>query len=82
MRSENLSADEIEFLRWKAERWMKVRHFPAALRHGPLFCLRNGRPMLGHTLPGQRWRNWLGLESERAAFARFRQIRAAERVYL
>src|SRR5438132_8130759 len=26
---EHLSADEVEFLRWRAERWMKLRHMPA-----------------------------------------------------
>ena len=25
------TADEIEFMRWRAERWMKVRHMPAVL---------------------------------------------------
>ena len=29
VRTEHLSADEIEFMRWRAERWMKVRHVPA-----------------------------------------------------
>src|SRR5207248_11168480 len=30
VRTEHLSADEVEFLRWRAERWMKLRHMPAA----------------------------------------------------
>src|SRR5436189_1221412 len=30
VRSEHLTADEIEYLRWRSERWMKVRHLPAA----------------------------------------------------
>src|SRR6266478_880010 len=30
VRTEHLKADEIEFARWRAERWMKLRHFPAA----------------------------------------------------
>jgi hypothetical protein len=38
--------------------------------------------MVGHTLRGTRLRNLLGLESDRAAFARFRALKAAERVYL
>ena len=41
VRSEHLSADDIEFLRWRADRWMKVGHMPAALAHSPLFVLRN-----------------------------------------
>jgi hypothetical protein len=82
VRSEHLSADEIEFLRWKAERWMKARHFPAALRQGPLFVLRHARAMLGHTFAGTTWKTLLGLEDERVAFARYRAIRRAQAVYL
>ena len=33
VRTEHLEAEEIEFMRWRAERWMKkIRHVPAALR--------------------------------------------------
>ena len=81
VRSEALSADEIEFLRWRAERWMKLRHFPVALRRNPLFCLRHGPAMVGHTLRGS-WRSLFGLESERRAFERYRAIREAEREQL
>ena len=35
VRGEHLEAEEIEFLRWRAERWMKLRHFPKAFRHSP-----------------------------------------------
>jgi anaerobic magnesium-protoporphyrin IX monomethyl ester cyclase len=82
IRTENLAPEEIEFMRWKAERWMKMRHFPAALRRNPLFCLRHGGCMIRHTFRGMRWKSWLGLESERKAFARFRTLRATERLYL
>ncbi|HEX9190092.1 MAG TPA: radical SAM protein [Vicinamibacteria bacterium] len=78
VRSEALPADEIEFLRWRAERWMKLRHFPVALRRNPRFCLRHGPAMVGHALRGS-WRSLLGLESERRAFERYRAIREAER---
>jgi hypothetical protein len=81
VRSDHLEAEEIEFLRWKAERWMKLRHFPAALRHSPLFCLRHGGSMIGHTFRGS-WRALIGLESEREAFRRYRAIRRAEREYI
>jgi radical SAM superfamily enzyme YgiQ (UPF0313 family) len=82
VRTGRLSEEEVEFLRWKAERWMKMRHFPAALRRSPLFCLRNGAAMIRHTFRGMRLRSWLGLESERQAFRRYKAIRAAERVYV
>ena len=82
VRSEHLQADEIEFVRWKAERWMKVRHMPAALRHDPVFVLRNARQMLTHTFRGTTLSSVLGLEDERQAFARYKAIRRGEREYL
>jgi radical SAM superfamily enzyme YgiQ (UPF0313 family) len=82
VRSEHLEADEIEFMRWKAERWMKLRHFPAALRHDPWFVLRHGPQMLAHTFRGSSLRSALGLQSARRSFERFREIRRAERAYL
>jgi radical SAM superfamily enzyme YgiQ (UPF0313 family) len=81
-RSEHLDAGEIEFMRWKAERWMKVRHMPAVFRHDPVFVLRNGRRMLAHTFRGTTWRSAVGLEDARAVFRRYRAIRARERQYL
>jgi anaerobic magnesium-protoporphyrin IX monomethyl ester cyclase len=81
-RSAHLSSEEIEYMRWKAERWMKVRHLPAVLRHDPAFVLRNGRRMLAHTFRGSTWKSVLGLEDSRAAFRRYRAIREGERRYL
>src|SRR6266542_5387032 len=31
VRTEHLPAEGVEFLRWRAERWMKLRHLPAVL---------------------------------------------------
>jgi hypothetical protein len=39
VRTEHLPAEEVEFMRWKAERWMKVHHIPVALKHDPKFVL-------------------------------------------
>ena len=52
VRTTHLAADEIEFLRWKSERWMKVRHMPAVLRRRPGFVLRNAPTLLAHTFRG------------------------------
>jgi hypothetical protein len=79
VRSEHLSADDIEFLRWRADRWMKVGHMPAALAHSPWFVLRNSLKMLAHTFAGSSLRSVLGLEDERTVFARYRQRRQTER---
>src|SRR5262249_47513047 len=82
VRSEHLEADEIEFMRWRAERWMKLRHLPAALRHYPLFVLRHAPWMLAHTFRGSTWRSAVGLETPRTVFRRYKGIRERERQYL
>jgi radical SAM superfamily enzyme YgiQ (UPF0313 family) len=79
VRSAEVPAAEIEVLRWRAERWIKLRHFPAALRHSPAFCLRHGPAMIRHVFRGASPRNWLTRSPARAAFARYRRLRAAER---
>ena len=81
VRTEHLEAEEIEFMRWRAERWMKCRHLPSALAHDPLFVMKNWPRMLAHTFRGSTWRTWLGLESERVAFRRYKAIRRREREF-
>jgi radical SAM superfamily enzyme YgiQ (UPF0313 family) len=82
VRTERVPAEEVEYLRWKAERWMKVRHIPAAFGHDPWFVVRHGREMLAHTFRGCTLRSMLGLEDQRKAFERYRAIRRQERAYL
>jgi anaerobic magnesium-protoporphyrin IX monomethyl ester cyclase len=82
LRNAHLEPEEIEFLRWRSERWMKLRHFWPVLAHSPGFALRHGPAMLRHTFRGASWRTFLGLEAERTAFLRYRQQRQAEREYL
>jgi radical SAM superfamily enzyme YgiQ (UPF0313 family) len=82
VKTDHLDAEEIEFMRWRAERWMKVHHMPVAFRHSPLFVLRTMHKMFSHTFRGSTLRTMLGIEDERQAFLRFREIRKAERVYL
>jgi radical SAM superfamily enzyme YgiQ (UPF0313 family) len=81
-RSTHLEAEDIEFLRWQAERWMKVRHMKDVVRHDPGFVLRHGRRMLAHTFRGATWKTALGLESSLEAFRRYRGIRSREREYM
>ena len=75
----NVPAEEVEFLRWRAERWIKLRHMPVACRHSPGFVLQHGLEMLAHTFAGSTLRSVLGFESERAVFTRFREHRRRER---
>jgi anaerobic magnesium-protoporphyrin IX monomethyl ester cyclase len=82
VRTEELEPEEIEFLRWRKERWMKLAHFPRTIWQSPGFVLQNGWKMLGHTFRGCTWRTFLGLEDERVAFDRYRAIRALEREYV
>ena len=60
-------ADEIEFLRWREERWMKLAHFPKAVWQRPGFVFHHGVKMLKHTFRGCTLRTLLGLEDEREA---------------
>lgn len=80
--TEHLQPREIEYERWRAERWMKTRHMPAVIAHDPRFVLRNWWKMLTHTFRGSSLRSVLGLESDRKVFERYCSIRSAERAYL
>ena len=82
VRTEHMQAEEVEFMRWKAERWMKARHIPVAIRRNPFFILRNVHRLFSHTFRGSSIRSLLGFEDERQAFKRYRAIRAAERTYI
>src|SRR5712691_8719798 len=82
VRTEHLPAEEVEFMRWKAERWMKVHHIPEALKHDPKFVLTTGWKMLAHTFRGSSIRSALGLESQKKVFERYQEIRRAEREYV
>ncbi len=82
VRTHSMASEEIEYMRWRAERWMKVRHMPKAFRSNPGFVLRNALPMLRHTMRGSTLKTWLNLEPEQEAFRRYKKIRATERQYL
>jgi anaerobic magnesium-protoporphyrin IX monomethyl ester cyclase len=82
VRTEHLSAEDAEYMRWKAERWMKVRHLPAVLRHDFWYVLTHGPQMLTHTFRGSSLRSILGLENSRRTFERYKAIRRQEREYV
>jgi radical SAM superfamily enzyme YgiQ (UPF0313 family) len=82
VRSDELEAQEIEFLRWRKERWMKLKHFPRAIWQSPGFVFRHGHKMLAHTFRGCNWRTFLGMEDEHEAFHRYRALRTLEREYV
>jgi radical SAM superfamily enzyme YgiQ (UPF0313 family) len=81
-RGASVDPEEVEFMRWRAERWMKLRHLPTVLLHDPLFVARYWPRMLAHTFRGSTWRSAVGLEHPREAFRRYRARRAREREYL
>jgi radical SAM superfamily enzyme YgiQ (UPF0313 family) len=81
VRTEHLDAEQIEFMRWRAERWMKLRHLPSAIRHDPGFVMTHGLQMLRHTFRGATLKTWLGLEPQLAAFRRYKAIRRQEREF-
>jgi radical SAM superfamily enzyme YgiQ (UPF0313 family) len=82
VRTKHLEAEQIEYLRWTAERWMKLRHMPVALRHDPWFVICHAPEMLAHTFRGCSLRSLLHLEDDRKAFARYKAIRQQEREYV
>jgi anaerobic magnesium-protoporphyrin IX monomethyl ester cyclase len=82
VKTEHVEAEEIEYLRWRAERWMKVRHIPDVIRHDPWFVLRKWPWMLAHTFRGSTLRSALGLEDGRQAFRRYKARREIEREYV
>jgi anaerobic magnesium-protoporphyrin IX monomethyl ester cyclase len=82
VRTEHVPAEEAEYMRWKAERWMKIRHMPAAFCHDPWFVVRHAPQMLAHTFRGSTIGSVLGFESSRKAFQRYKSIRRQEREYV
>src|SRR5438094_5680360 len=82
VRTEQLASEEIEFMRWRAERWRKSHHIPVVFRPDPRWVLFEGWKMFAHTFRGSSIRSFLGLEDEQKAFQRYRAIRKAERAYI
>src|ERR687888_262553 len=71
----HMAAEEVEFMRSKAERWMNLRHVPAALLHNSRFMLANWPRILAHTFRGSSLKSVFGLQKECDAFQRYRAIR-------
>jgi radical SAM superfamily enzyme YgiQ (UPF0313 family) len=82
VRTEHVDAEDVEFLRWRAERWLKLKHMPAALVHSPWFVMSHGLRMLAHTFAGTTLKSALGFEPPMAAFGRFRAKRRRDRAQL
>jgi hypothetical protein len=82
VRTRHLTADQVEFLRWKSERGIKARHILPVLLHDPYFVLTHASQMLRHTYRGSTWRSVLGLEHPHKVFDRYREVRRGEREYL
>jgi hypothetical protein len=82
VRTKHVPAADVEFLRWRAERWMKLKHLPAAFFHSPLFALRHSPAMLAYTFAGTTLRSMLGLEKQKRVFERYRRTRRRERAYM
>jgi len=82
VRTEGMIPSQIEFMRWRAERWMKLRHMPVVMLRSPGFILRNAFKMFRHTFRGSTLKTFLGLEDEQRAFERYCALRMQERSYL
>lgn len=82
VRTKHVPASEVEFMRWKAERWIKLKHLPATFLHSPSFVLRHAPAMTAHTFAGTSVRSMLGLEPSEKVFERYRLSRQRERQYV
>jgi radical SAM superfamily enzyme YgiQ (UPF0313 family) len=82
VRTRHVPAAEVEFMRWRAERWMKLRHLPAAFLHSPGFVLRHWPAMTAYTFAGTTIRSMLGLEAPQTVFERYRKTRRRQRAYM
>jgi radical SAM superfamily enzyme YgiQ (UPF0313 family) len=80
VRTEHLDSLAVEFLRWRSERWMKLRHLLPTFLHSPWFVISHARAMLAHTFAGTTWRSIVGLEDDRAVFMRYRDLRQEQRL--
>ena len=78
---ENMPARDIEFMRWKAERWIKLRHGWAAYIHDAAFWREHGIRFLRQLFRGVTLASMIGLESKRKAFERYCALRKSEREY-
>src|SRR2546428_7448168 len=75
VRTQEVSPSQIEFMRWRAERWIKLRHMPMVLMHNPWFVSRHAFKMFRHTFRGCSFKTLIGLEDEHRAFERYRSLR-------
>jgi len=82
VQSDGIAPLQVEFMRWKAERWMKSRHMSAVFMKDPLFIIRNAHRLFAHTFRGSTLRSLVGLEDEHRAFDRYRELRNRERAYI
>jgi len=82
VKTKGVASLQIEFMRWQAERWMKLRHLPAAFIHNPWFIIRNALGMCRHTFRGCSLKTMLGVGDEHRAFEQYRSLRMRERTYI
>ena len=76
VRTEHLAAEDVEFMRWRAERWMKVRHMPASAATRGSCC--GTAEMLAHTFRGS-WRSARGPRKRARGVRALQAIRRMER---
>jgi radical SAM superfamily enzyme YgiQ (UPF0313 family) len=80
--NENLPLEEIEYMRWRAERPIKINHGWTLLWHDPRYFLEMGNRVIRYIYRGESWLSLFGLASKRDAFQRYRRIRKRERQYV
>ncbi len=81
VRTKYVTSEEIEFMRWQVDRWMKTKHIFATAGHN-FYVFRNAFRLLAHSFRGSSLKSMLGLEAEQKVFERYRSLRSSERIYI
>ena len=81
VKTKYLTSEEVEFMRWQVDRWMKTKHIFRSAGHN-FYVFRNALRLLAHSFRGSSLKSMLGLEDEQKVFERYRSLRSAERIYI
>ena len=81
VQTKHLTSEEVEFMRWQVDRWMKTKHIFSTAAHN-FYVFRHTFGLLAHSFRGSSLKSMLGLEDERKVFERYRSLRNSERIYV
>ncbi len=80
--SSHANSRESEYQRWKFERWIRIKYFPVAFLHDPIFVILNLSRLARYFFKVFILKAFLGLEHARITYESFLAIREWERDFL